>query len=562
MRFRPLFASAFAAGLLAAAPSAQTVCDGTYFIASQVDLESFGAQGCTEVTGTLVVRNSADIEDLDELSGLESVGSLTIQNNAVLTDIAGLSSLRSVEQFVSIRDQTGSIDLAPLAALETVGFSLSLDGLPAVDLAAFASLQSVGRLQLSNLPAITSIRGIEAVSIGGIGLQSTPQLSDVGALAGRTELPEGLSIGNAPLITDLSAFSALERVGGVTISESALTSLDGLESLAVIEGGLVLTRNSALASIEALANVRAVESLIVERNGALPDLRGLENLRSVGINLRIRLNASLTNVDALAGVRRVEGSLLAVENNGALVRCGTGLGPVIASRSVPTLSLSGNADGGDCNSAEAVLAAYAASVLADGSLAYGTCPEVLPPGRSACRVEARSTFAGEWGQRFTVFLRVAETGRVAFRGEVKPEAGGAVEQGLRFRTVGADPAAFTLELVAEAGSVAAPSPAAQVLGTLAFRKGGAGLRADAPLSAYPNPAAGSATLSFALAEATDATVVVYDALGRAVARPVRGEVEGAVTAALDVSSLPPGLYVVRLTTASGRAETVRLSVAR
>ena len=195
-----------------------------------------------------------------------------------------------------------------------------------------------------------------------------------------------------------------------------------------------------------------------------------------------------------------------------------------------------------------------------GGLAYGTCPEALPAGRFTCFVEANGQNNLEVGQRYTVFLRVAETGRIAFRGETKPEALEDLTQNVRFRTVASDPFAFTLELVVEMGAVAAPSAEALVIGSLAFTKG-AGLRAAEALTVYPNPTAGSATLRFAVAEQAEATLVVYDALGREVARPVDGAVSGVVEASFDGSALPAGLYVARLTTAAG-TETVRLSVVR
>ena len=184
---------------------------------------------------------------------------------------------------------------------------------------------------------------------------------------------------------------------------------------------------------------------------------------------------------------------------------------------------------------------------------------MLPLGRSACRVDATGTFANEQGQRYTVFLRVQETGRVAFRGEIKPGATGTASQAIKFKTTGADPASFTLELVAVEGSVASPA-GGQVIGTLPFTKG-AGLRASEALTVFPNPATDQATLRFAVTEAQAATLVIYDALGREVARPVDGAVSGSVEASFDASGLPAGLYVARLTTAAG-TETVRLSVVR
>ena len=81
------------------------------------------------------------------------------------------------------------------------------------------------------------------------------------------------------------------------------------------------------------------------------------------------------------------------------------------------------------------------------------------------------------------------------------------------------------------------------------------------LAAYPNPATDAATLRFAVAEAGEATLVVYDALGREVARLVDGVVAGTVETSVDTGALPAGLYVARLTTATG-TETVRLTVVR
>ena len=261
---------------------------------------------------------------------------------------------------------------------------------------------------------------------------------------------------------------------------------------------------------------------------------------------------------------------LFVVDNSNLARCAVGLGPILARDAVADPGPIGgentfddNADGGDCNSVQDILDAYTPTplALAAGTLARGTCPATLPPGRSACKVDASARLTADEGRRFTVFLRVRETGRIAFRGEVKPAAGQTASQAIKFTTKRSDPASFTLELVAERGSVPAPSVSAEVVATLAFTKAGGSLRAAEPLTAFPNPATDAATLRFAVAEAGEATLVIYDALGREVARPVDGEVSGLVEAAVDAGALPAGLYVARLVTA-GRTETVRLSVVR
>ena len=179
-------------------------------------------------------------------------------------------------------------------------------------------------------------------------------------------------------------------------------------------------------------------------------------------------------------------------------------------------------------------------------------------------------------QRYTVFFRIDGTGgaatgfqRVTSRGEIKLASGQSGQNKLSFRTKGSDPdGEYDLVLLVATGSepksAALPGGSAVELDRVPFVKGGpapANLRASEALTAFPNPAAGVATLRFSVAEAAEATLVVYDALGREVARPVSGTVEGAVEAQLDASALPAGLYVARLVV-DGRVETTQLSIVR
>lgn len=81
--------------------------------------------------------------------------------------------------------------------------------------------------------------------------------------------------------------------------------------------------------------------------------------------------------------------------------------------------------------------------------------------------------------------------------------------------------------------------------------------------AYPNPFSQRATVGFDLPETQRVTVAVYDVLGREVARLVDGEVAaGRHEAVLDGSGLPSGVYLVRMTSDTGFAETRRLTLLR
>jgi hypothetical protein len=96
----------------------------------------------------------------------------------------------------------------------------------------------------------------------------------------------------------------------------------------------------------------------------------------------------------------------------------------------------------------------------------------------------------------------------------------------------------------------------------------AGVPEAVALEAYPNPvgsgqATGSATaVRFGLPAAADVALVVYDVLGREVARLAEGErAAGWHEARFDASALPSGRYVVRLV-AGSVAETIPVTVLR
>ncbi|MEM1042493.1 MAG: T9SS type A sorting domain-containing protein [Bacteroidota bacterium] len=81
-------------------------------------------------------------------------------------------------------------------------------------------------------------------------------------------------------------------------------------------------------------------------------------------------------------------------------------------------------------------------------------------------------------------------------------------------------------------------------------------------AAYPNPFASATTVGFALPEAADVRLAVFDVLGREVALLAEGEyAAGRHTARFEAAGLASGLYLVRMT-AGGFAETQRVTLAR
>lgn len=103
---------------------------------------------------------------------------------------------------------------------------------------------------------------------------------------------------------------------------------------------------------------------------------------------------------------------------------------------------------------------------------------------------------------------------------------------------------------------------AQMLARLLATIGEGDGEVDLRVVAAPNPAAGRATVSFGLAEAGEAEVALYDALGRRVAVLAAGpRGPGRHAVPVPAASLPAGVYVVRVA-AGPDVRTARLTIVR
>ena len=491
-----------------------------------VDTQTFAAAfDCSAVAGDLVITGS--VVDLDSFSRLRSVGgALRITNAPSLTSVSGLAQLESVGGALHVVDAPLLPSLAGLEGLRTIGGQLRIagDNDLLTEITELSGLTSLGRLYIFDTSALT----------------------------------------RPPTLSGLTTIGRMEFVA----PGPAFTSLDGLETIET--SGPVVLNNTIIASLSGLSGLRQVNgSLTILRTRGITDLSGLENLRTITSYFDLRLNSALQNVDALAELESVGSLGLYFGGNVNLERCAIGIGPILAAGGASGQYIADNDPEGDCTSAAAVLAAYEAleePLGVSAALGYGTCPEPpaqLAAGRERCQVQATGTLNAEPGRRYTVFLRLRTDGgfsRVAFRGEIQLQPGEPADRSVQFQTRGSDPAgALTLELVVEEGSVAVPGAGAEVVGSLALEKAAAGLRADVPLVAFPNPAAEATTLRFAAPDAEAATLVVYDALGREVARPLDGPVDGVTDVA--VAGLASGVYVARLTVGA-RTETARFTILR
>ncbi|MEM6429023.1 MAG: hypothetical protein AAF708_07265 [Deinococcota bacterium] len=183
---------------------------------------------------------------------------------------------------------------------------------------------------------IVTVLDGESKVCGDVFLVSTQAKLD--ELAGCTEIGNLFIQETEPgAITSLQALSELSYVSGALEigmpfqGNNALSSLAGLEKLAVVDSTLVIGGNAALTSLENLANLREVGgALIIRQNPQLNSLAGLANLSTVGLNFpeppnfvddpnnyfQIIDNDALSSLSGLDKLERVEAGLLIADNDG------------------------------------------------------------------------------------------------------------------------------------------------------------------------------------------------------------------------------------------------------
>ena len=317
-------------------------------------------------------------------------------------------------------------------------------------------------------------------------------------------------------ITDLSALENLERLGGLNLQNNPnLTTLSGIlpetETLrSLIIGGTGLTEIDGFGSL-----TRVSQYFWIGGNDHLTDLEGFSSLTSVD-DFGVAANDALTSLDGLRNLQRLTGLVHYVQANDLLEDLDglSGLryinGPFFIEDN-PSLQ---NVDG----------------LAGLQSVGYG--------------VEALRITNNPVLERCALGV-----GPLLVAGDVLKE----------YNVLGGNGTALEAPAESDCNSEA---------DILAAYEEYLSTDTDAPaaaqarrLAVYPNPATDGATLAFALGQTADASLVVYDALGREVVRVADGPTSGAFEARVDTGALPAGLYVARLV-AGDRTETVRFAVVR
>jgi hypothetical protein len=265
-------------------------------------LTSLSLPALSEVGGRLWI-NSAALTTLD-LGVYRVGGELSIYG----TQLASIGlTIGHAEGGVEIFDNPAltSIQLPGL----TTAFTLSIGTNPQLESVSIPQLTTASYINIDGNPITTlDLRGLVGVDRH-IDLRNM-QVTD---LTGLSSLRQAGSVALSDMdqLVDLSGLGDLSWVWNLRLRRNdRLETLDGMSwQLDRIGGDLLLEDNPALRNLEGLDIVDYVGNLFVFGNVAMTSLDGLEWLTAIGGELDVSFNNNLASIAALAALRAVAGTV-------------------------------------------------------------------------------------------------------------------------------------------------------------------------------------------------------------------------------------------------------------
>lgn len=280
--------------------------------------------------------------DTDTCNAGTYTGSLKAYSDEEIAALAGYTEIDGYlwigNHYWPEEGMTEVTSLAPLACLQRVGGDMRLMTISTLSLDGLHNLTEVdGDLELASVgdgwpwaPEIYGPSGLERLEslerVGG-NLEITENTFD--SLDGLQNLE---TIEGGIFVTGQSALKSLEGLSGLTslgmsepeyydpmlssegvsirLSDSSLESLHGLEGIVSIPGDLIVSPNTEeLHDLTGLDNLISIEGNLCIKWGDLSRLQGLEALESVGGVLFIESNDYLLDLDGLSSLASVEKDL-------------------------------------------------------------------------------------------------------------------------------------------------------------------------------------------------------------------------------------------------------------
>jgi acyl-[acyl carrier protein]--UDP-N-acetylglucosamine O-acyltransferase len=223
-----------------------------------------GLENLTSIGEGLSIHSNASLTNLTGLNNLTSIGEyLQISANYSLTSLTGLENLNYIGGDVEIIYNFVLTDLAGLQGITSLGGGLLIGSTAAlISLTGLESLTSIsGNLRISYTNSLYALTGLDNLSyVGGdIEIIDNENLNILTGLEKLTSIGGTLVFDNNDILSSFVGLDSLSSIGGYLLvyRNAALTSMMGMNSLITIGGGISIVNNNVLTSLSGLENIDA-----------------------------------------------------------------------------------------------------------------------------------------------------------------------------------------------------------------------------------------------------------------------------------------------------------------
>jgi uncharacterized protein YjdB len=240
--------------------ASEVTCVGNFTVTNQAGLEALS--GCGVVEGTLKIDDNAGLSfnntndtNTNDIEDLTVLAELTQITNLHIANNLALTSLRGLENLTVV---TGDL---------TIGGSLRQPQLSPAPLPLPRPLPSQGNLLITSLAGLDNLRTVG----GDLNVFHNTELRSFTGLGNLEEVAGDFNVATNYQLMSFVGLNALQRVGGTLdiFQNSSLETLDGLQNLEEIGGNIAINSFNNLSSPDALD---ALASLTPEDIGGVVDI--------------------------------------------------------------------------------------------------------------------------------------------------------------------------------------------------------------------------------------------------------------------------------------------------
>lgn len=195
-----------------------------------------------EVGGKVTISTSSTLEQLAGFAALTRAGGLGILDNPSLVSIAGFDALGELDGSFAVAGNGALASLAPFPSLRHVRGALEVERNASLEtLDAFHALWAAGRIEVADLPRLTSWQGFGDLRLAdAIYVLRNEKLGAVPTFPQLTRLTADLRVGGNTELEKLEGFPALEQARSIQMAQNRrlLFSVGGFDALQTLSGEL------------------------------------------------------------------------------------------------------------------------------------------------------------------------------------------------------------------------------------------------------------------------------------------------------------------------------------